>query len=89
MTNDVPESEAHYVETLKGQISAAASAAAEKVNQSAFSFMVDKKKWISAENREEAEAFFLRKIPKVLSDEIGKAVSDSLGLNQVESDNAL
>lgn len=84
-----PESEAQYVETLKSQIAVAASAAAEKVNQSAFSFMVDKKKWISDDNRAEAEAFFLKKIPKVLADEIGKAVSDALGLNQAESDNAL
>ncbi len=86
---ETPESEAQYVESLKAQISAAASAAAEKVNQSAFSFMVDKKKWISDENRAEAETFFLKKIPKVLSDEIGKAVTDAIGLTPTETDSGI
>lgn len=83
MTVPQPKSEAEYIESLRSQISVAASAAAEKVNQSAFSFMADKKKWISEADRAEAEAFFLKKIPKVLSNEIEKSVSEALGLTPV------
>ena len=53
----------------------------KKVNKSAFKYAYKNKNWFNQETAKEAEKFFTKKVPEVLSRELSKILNDTLGLN--------
>ena len=74
------QNEAQFVEEIKGVIADNVLDVSNKVIQSAYSYL-KKNDCLNLENDDKIQAFFVNKIPQVLSKEVSKELETVLGLN--------
>tara|TARA_B100001989_G_C24160438_1_gene279346 strand:+ start:178 stop:432 length:255 start_codon:yes stop_codon:yes gene_type:complete len=74
------QNEAQFVEEIKSVIADNVLGVSNKVIQSAYSYL-KKNDCLNLENDDKIQAFFVNKIPQVLSKEVSKELETVLGLN--------
>ena len=74
------KTEQEFVDEMKLAIENSTLEISEKVIRSALTFM-KKQGWINVGSEEDVEAFFGKKIPKVLTNETSKQLNSILGLD--------